>query len=632
LRWLAPALLGLALVRVAAAASGAPLVPGTATDGPIALAVDARDAARHVVHVTMSFPVEPGPLTLYYPQWIPGEHSPSGPLANVVGLRVLAGKKPIHWRRDPIAMFAIHCDVPAGARTVEVALDYLYVRGGTALASRVASSTGELVVLTWNQVLLYPAGKPASALTYAATLRLPAGWHYATALRTTRATPAGITFEPVTLEHLVDSPVLAGRHFRVVPLGAPGGIEHELDIAADNESELAISAEHVAELARLVDETGALFGTRHYRSYHFLLAIAETLPPGGLEHHESSNNQLHERGIVDDEAWPGVTTLFSHEFAHSWNGKFRRPAGLATHEYHTPMQGDLLWVYEGLTSYFGIVLAARSGMLTAEQARDALAVTAASLDRSAGRAWRPLGDTAVSVQTLGYAPGGYSNWRRSLDYYPEGMLLWFDVDVTIRRLTDGRKSLDDFCKLFFGGPGGPEVHPYAMADLTAALTAVAPSDWLSFLNARVWDVQPHPPLGGLENAGWHLTYDNKVNPAARRYESRSKDMDLTNSLGALVHEDGAVEDVLPGSPAGRAGLVPGMKIVAVGGVGWKARLLETALGLSPPRPIELLVENAERFTTLKVDGPFAPRYAHLQRKPGEPDRLSDILAPHARTR
>src|SRR5258708_33767484 len=149
-------------------------------------------------------------------------------------------------------------------------------------------------------------------------------------------------------------------------------------------------------------------------------------------------------GVHDLEA-----SLLPDEFVPSWNGKYKRPAGLATPNYQEPMHGDLLWVYEGLTDYLGNILAVRTGLRSPDQFRENLAYTAAMLDHRAGRTWRPLQDTATSVQSLFAAPPQWANCRRSADYYPEGYLIWLDVDALIRRQTNGQKSLNDCCPITF---------------------------------------------------------------------------------------------------------------------------------------------------------------------------------------
>jgi predicted metalloprotease with PDZ domain len=381
---------GIALLLCAAAARAA--------DGPrpVTLDVDAREAPLRIFHARLVIPAAPGPLTLVYPKWIPGEHGPTGPITDLAGLKFSAGGTPLAWRRDPVDMWALRCDVPAGADAVEVALDYLSP-GETAGFSSGASATSKLALLSWNQLLLYPQGRNTDDIVYAASLTLPAGWKYGTALPVAREAPGRIEFAPVPLTTLVDSPVLAGQHFRTVVL-AEGAPPHRIQIAADSAAALEMTPAHLAQFQALVAETGALFGARHYRHYDFLLTLSDHTAHFGLEHHESSDDRVAERSLVNDDKRKMLARLLPHEMTHSWNGKYRRPAGLATPTFQEPMKGELLWVYEGLTEYLGSVLTARSGLLTPEQYREALALTAATMDIQAGRSWRPRADTPGAGQ------------------------------------------------------------------------------------------------------------------------------------------------------------------------------------------------------------------------------------------
>ncbi|HEV2115648.1 MAG TPA: M61 family peptidase, partial [Terriglobales bacterium] len=424
-----------------------------AQNAPITLNVDAREAPRRIFHVRLSFPVSAGPLTLYYPKWLPGNHRPTGPIANLVGLHFSASGQVIPWNRDDVDMYAFHVNVPAGASTLEAGFDYVTPSHGPGRFDPV--STDQLMILNWNVVLLYPAGKPARDFTYNATLELPAGWKFGTALPVSSHSSSAVAFAPAPLNTLIDSPVLAGANYRAVPLPAPGSPPQELDIAADSAAVLEIPEESVADYTRLMAEAGALFGAHHYRDYHFLLTLSDVEPPNGLEHHESSDDRAPERTLIDPSLRKLMASLLPHEYAHSWNGKYRRPAGLATPDYQQPMKGELLWVYEGLTTYLGEVLAARSGLYTPAQFREQLALTAAQMDHRAGRLWRPLEDTAVAAQILYEAPREWTSWRRSADFYPESELTWLEADTIIRKQTNGRRSLDDFCRAFEGPPSGP---------------------------------------------------------------------------------------------------------------------------------------------------------------------------------
>jgi predicted metalloprotease with PDZ domain len=576
-------------------------------------------------------PAKPGPLTLYYPKWIPGEHMPDGPIVNLAGLKFFAGGKPLAWRRDLVDMFAFHLEVPESTDTIEVQLDYL-LAGVSAKYSSGASATGQLTVLSWNEVLLYPQGQPVNELTYEASLRLPEGWQFATALPVTKHSGANVEFAPVALNTLVDSPVLAGAYFRVIPLTRDEEPPHEIDIAADSEPALAMSAEDIEHYRRLVAETGALFGSRHYRDYHFLVSLSDDVTHFGLEHHESSDDRVPERTFLDEGLRLYEADLLPHEFVHSWNGKYRRPADLATPDYQQPMKDDLLWVYEGLTQYLGDILTARSGLLTPEQFREEMAYFAATLDYRVGREWRSLQDTADSAPFLYAAPDEWTAWRRSTDFYDEGALLWLEADTLIRQQTRGKHTLNDFCRSFFGGPGGtPALKTYTFDEVVAALNDVAPYDWKGFFAERLNSHAPHAPLGGIEQGGWRLTYSDESNSSQTASELAHRNLDLSFSLGLVLDEDGTVRDVIPGMSAAQAGLGPGMKIAAVRGRQWSIDLMREAIRgtKSRARPLELLVANGEYYKTYSLDYHGGIRYPHLERDPSRSDLLSEIIKPLA---
>ena len=600
-----------------------------ARDAAIRLEVDATDAPRRILHARLSIPAQPGPLTLVYPKWIPGDHGPTGPITDLAGLRLTAGGHPLEWRRDAEDMFAFHLDVPPSARSVEVALDSL-LPSETGNPADEPSTSARVLDLSWHQVLLYPTGATAGEITFAAKLRLPSGWHYATALTTARESSAGIEFQPVSLETLVDSPVMAGVHFRAIPLGGSAKPRHWLDLVGDSAAALDLKPEDQAHFSRLVAEAEALFGARHYRDYHFLLTLSDHVAHFGLEHHESSDNRAGERFLTDEDAFKIEACLLPHEMVHSWNGKYRRPAGLATPDYQTPMRGELLWVYEGLTEYLGMILTARSGLWTNSAFLEYLGWQAAALEATAGRRWRPLADTTIAAQLLYLARSEGAAWRRGVDFYSEGSLIWLEADVRIRQQTQNRRSLDDFCRRFCGGQDTPpRVVPYTLDDVLADLEAVAPSDWRAFFQQRVYAVAPHAPLGGIQGGGWRLAYTNRMSDLLRSREATDKGTDLTWSLGLSLKDSGAIADVIPGSPADAAGLGPAMKLLAVDGRRWSVDGLRTAIQTAKTNsaPIELLVENGEFFKTAKIEYHGGEKYPTLERDPAKPDLLSRILAP-----
>jgi predicted metalloprotease with PDZ domain len=593
--------------------------------------LDAREAPRHVLHAHMVLPAQPGPLTLLYPKWIPGEHGPTGPLNGVVNLRFRSQGRELEWRRDPLEMFAFKLEVPAGATTVEADLDYLPpAEEGNFTAG--PSVTQALAIFSWNNVVLYPQGRPTDELVYQASLRLPAGWTFATALPVADRGGEAVRFGPVSFTTLVDSPILAGSHLVKVPLATGEGPAHEIDIAADSAAAVELPAGFAAAYARLPEEAGALFGARHYRHYQWLLALSEHVAHFGLEHHESSDNRVLERALHDDGLRRGLAGLLSHEYVHSWNGKYRRPAGLATPDYQQPMIGELLWVYEGLTQYLGNLLAARSGLWTPEYYRERLALIAARLDHTAGRAWRPLADTAVSAQVLFGSPSQGRAARRGTDFYDESVLVWLEADAILRRQTGGRRSLDDFCRRFHGGQSGPPaVRPYTLDEIVSTLNDVAPFDWRTFFRDRIEKITPRAPLGGVEADGWRLVYDETPNQAYRDGEAQNERHDSSFSLGFVADKEGVLVDVIPGLPAAKAGLSPGMKLLSVNGRKWAPEAMRAALreAKTGTEPIELAAEDGESVRTYRADYHGGERYPHLERAAGKPDLLTEVLKPLA---
>jgi predicted metalloprotease with PDZ domain len=595
----------------------------------IRLQVDATDAPRRLFHVRMTMPAKPGPMTLLYPEWIPGEHSPSGPITDLVGLKIEANGQAIPWRRDSVNMFGFHITVPAGATALDIVFDFISAPEAPGFSSG-GSATTELAVLNWNQLILYPQGVPAEQLRYQANLRVPTSWRYGTALPIAHESGNEIEFQPAPLTTLVDSPVSAGAHYRTVDLGTEGGIAHYLHLAGDSDRSVEIPADQIAHYQKLVKETGALFGSRHYRSYHFLLTLSDHIASFGLEHHESSDDRIEERGIVDESPRKVEAGLLPHEFTHSWNGKYRRPAGLATSDYSQPMQGDLLWVYEGLTNYLGVILTPRSGLYTPEEFREDLARTSAVLDRQSGRTWRPLEDTAVAAQLLYFARDDYAEYRRSTDYYDEGTLIWLEADVLIRQLSNGAKSLNDFCRSFHGGPGGsPALKPYTFEDIVAALNSVQPYDWTKFLRSRLDSREPHAPLGGIENGGWKLAYDANRSKIWKAFEDDRKAVDMMYSLGLVVKEDGTIEDVAYGGPAQKAGVTPATKLIGVDNRQFTPTVLREAVQrtASGARGVELLIKSGEYYSTHRIDYQGGEKYPHLVRDASKPDILSKIIEP-----
>ena len=592
------------------------------------LQVDATDAPRNILHSVVTVPVGPGPLTLVYPKWIPGNHRPTGPIQNLTGLHIKAGARELDWQRDLEDMWAFHLQVPDGTRELQVSFDTLTYNGKSSAAS------SKVLDLLWNQVVLYPQDTATDRVDVAASIRLPEGWKFGTALTTASSSGNSAEFQPVSLTRLVDSPLIAGQWYRQIQLSAAGETPvHVIDMVAESEESLQMTDQDLASYKQLVAETGRLFGARHYEKYHFLWTLSDQTAHHGLEHHESSDNGTGEDVFSDKDSHDLEADLLPHEFVHSWNGKYRRPEGLATANYQKPMHGDLLWVYEGLTDYLGNILAARTGLRSPDQFRDNLAYTAAMLEHRAGRTWRPLQDTATSVQTLFSAPPQWANWRRSADYYPEGYLLWLDVDALIRRQTNGQKSLNDFCRAFYGGQSGPpQVVPYKFEDVVAALNQVASYDWAHFLRERLDSRSAHAPLGGIENGGWKLTYTSQKNITMAAAEKSGGSLDLSFSLGIIVSKEGEIRDVIPGSPAFAAGLGPGMRVIAVNGRKWSKDQMRSAMrsGVHGTQPLAILAENGDYVSAYTVDYHGGEQNPHLIRVDGQPDVLSEIVKPQTK--
>jgi len=595
---------------------------------PITLTLDATEAPRKIYHAELSIPADPGPFTLFYPKWIPGEHAPTGPVTDLAGLKISSGGRTLEWKRDSVEMFAFHIMVPPGATSVDVRLDFLSTPD-TGGFSSAASATSELAIISWNQMILYPQGKASDDVEVTAHLRLPQGWKFGTALPVAKTDANNIEFKTVSLTTLVDSPVLAGRHFRRIELSPGATPAHYLDVAADTDEALEAPAELIAKYRQLIKEAQALFGATHYREYHFLLAMSDQIAHFGLEHHESSDDQARLNFLTDTVTQTVGATLLPHEFVHSWNGKYRRPQGLATGDFEKPMKGDLLWVYEGLTQYLGWVLATRSGLVTPEQSRQTLALDAASLDNRAGREWRPLADTAVAAQLLYASRSDWEATRRSVDFYDEGALIWLEADTLIRRQTQGRKSLDDFVRAFHGGPSGPpQVKPYTFENLTEVLNSIAPYDWNKFFAERLNKTgTDRAPLGGVEAGGYRLTYTDKPSEAQRSREQILRNVNVAYSIGLHLTEEGSVVDVLPEMVAGKAGIGPGMKIVAVNGHQYSGDVLRGAIrDARSGGPLELLVQNGKSFTTYKLNYNDGERYPVFQRN-AQPALMDEILKP-----
>ena len=610
-----------------------PLPPPTpapqdvAFPGVLKLDVDATDTERRIFTVRETIPVATaGPTTLLYPAWIPGNHAPRGQIEKLAGLTIRAAGKVIPWTRDPVDVFAFRVDVPQGANALDIEFQYT---SPTAVDQGRIVVTPEMLNLQWFSVALYPAGYFTRRIPVDASARLPDGWKFATALDVANTT-AGVTrFKQVPFETLVDSPIFAGRYFRQIDLDPGAAAPVRMDIVADRPELLEATPDQIARHRELVQQAYKLYGSHHYDHYDFLVAFTDRMGGIGVEHHRSSEDGTIPGYFADWATTPAVRDLLPHEYTHSWNGKFRRPADLWTANYNTPMRGSLLWVYEGQTQYWGYVLASRSGLLSRQEALDALAATAAIYENRVGRQWRPVEDTTNDPIIASRRPAPWTSWQRSEDYYSEGQLIWLDADTLIRERSAGKRSLDDFAKVFFGAQDGSYTPlPYTFDDVVAALNKVEPYDWATFLHQRVDEVAVKPPLDGLARGGWRLVYSAEPTAYFKSAEARRRSVDLTYSIGVTLGRDGELTGVQWDGPAFKAGLTVGARILAVNGIAYDADLLKDGITAAKGGgPLSLIVRNGEHFRTVQIDYRGGLRYPRLERITGTPDRLSAIYAP-----
>lgn len=626
-----PSLAALPLLIVAllplSSAAQTPPPADTAYPGTLTLEVDATDLAHRVFHAKQRIPVQPGPLTLLYPQWLPGNHSPTGPINKLAGLTISGNGQRIVWTRDPLDVYAFKLVVPAGVSAIEVAFDYLSPTGGD--QGRIVMSQ-DMLSLQWNAVALYPAGHAADRIQIAPSLKLPAGWQSGTALEVEARDGDTLRYKPVSFDTLVDSPLFAGRYYQQIDLAPGAKVPVRLNVVADDPKYLETKPEQIAAHRRMVEQALRLFRSQHYDHYDFLFSLSDQIGGIGLEHHRSSENGLDPEYFTDwDKATVG-RDLLAHEYTHSWNGKFRRPADLSTPNFNVPMQDSLLWVYEGQTQYWGYVLTARARMWKEQTAREVLAVTVASYttDRP-GFAWRNVQDTTNDPIIGLRRPQPYRSQQLSEDYYAAGQLIWLAADAKLRELSGDKRSLDDFAAAFFGvDDGSYAVKTYTFDDVVATLDGIAKYDWAGFLRQRL-DANA-APLDGLAASGWKLVYTDKPSDYVKQTESARKVTDLNWSLGMIVsNKDASLSSVRWDGPAFNAGLAPGSTLLAVNGYAFEGERLKDAItaAKSKGQPIELVVKQGEVVKTVRIDYREGLKYPSLERIPGTPDRLTKILAP-----
>lgn len=600
-----------------------PAARDIAYPGTIRLAIDATDTQRGIYRVRETIPVAgPGPLTLLFPEWLPGNHAPRGPIQTIAGIKASANGQPVAWTRDPADVYAIHIDVPAGATAIDLEFQHL---SPTRSGEGRTTMTPDMLNLQWEKMSFYPAGYYVRNIPAVASVTLPAGWSAATSLDVASKAGDTITYQPVSYETLVDSPIFAGRHYRREQLSD----DVFLNIFADQRKDLEATPEQIDAHKRLAQQALKAFGAKHYDEYEFLLALTDELGGIGLEHLRSSEN-THPRTYFTE--WDGGSAgrdLLAHEMTHSWDGKYRRPADLFTPDYRTPMRNTLLWVYEGQTQFWGNVLSARSGIMPAEDVLGEFARAAAYYDTLPGRSWRPLVDTTHDPIINSRRPQANTSWQRSEDYYVEGMLIWLDVDSIIRERTNGRKSLDDFATAFFGvNPGETGQMTYTFDDIVTTLNAIAPYDWASYLDKRV-NQTGKAPLDWIERGGYRLVY--KDEPTAY-FKSREKDrefLDLTYTIGLTVGKSGTVSGVAWDSPLFNQGVTPGTEILAVNGRSYSGEVLKDAIkeAKGATDPITLMVKKGDVYRTVTLDYHDGLRYPALEKVAKGRSGLDNLLKP-----
>ena len=598
---------------------------------PIQITADLSDAPRKLYHAEVDIPVQPGPVSLTTPKWIPGNHRPTGPVDEISGVVFTANGKVLPWRRDDEDLYQFHVTVPAGVTTLHAHLDCVVI----------ARISQKLAVLEWEKLLLYPANTPVKEIPIQPSVKVPAGWGIGTALTPIDGYDAqhpkgGLThYAPTTVEQLEDSPVITGEYFHEFALAPEVTPKHYIDVVADRPEDSQLRPALLVELNNLVRETGAAYNSRHYNVYHFLLTLSDVAGGEGLEHGQSSDNGVGEKGFSDAAHQLAESDLLAHEFTHSWNGKYRRPFNLYQTDFAKMQEGSLLWVYEGMTQYMGNVLAARSGLKSQEQYRDLLAASAANLDNKPGREWRSTEDTAIAASILRGGNPAWANWKRGQDYYQEGELFWLDADTTIRKLTDNKKSLTDFLHIFLakGGNTGPLIVPYHRDELIADLNEVVKYDWAKFMQDRIDAINPRADLAGIEQGGYRLVYTDKPTRSSRTMAStggrRGGGIDVWYSIGIRVNGEGNISDVRWDGPADKAGLAPEEKIIAVNGNIFSADALRSAIkdGKGKSDPIHLILQGDMFVTNAEIDYHDGERYPSLVRVDGTPDYLDDITKP-----
>lgn len=588
--------------------------------GAVDLAIDATDVDHQVFDIRESIPVQrSGALTLLYPQWEVGSHAPSASAAQLAGLTMQVDGQPLDWKRDPLRPHAFRVVVPAGAKTIELRMQFLAPDAPALLRP-------DIVSLPWHRLLLYPAGWPVHAIPVRAAVTLPPGLELAGPLAVVRRDGDQVRLRTVALDALVDAPAYAARHRRAIALAQPDGKPVVLDIVADDARGLDVPEAELARLRTLVEQAGLVFGPAPFERYHALAILDDATAGGGIEHLEEGENFLPANFFSAPDQQLANADLLAHEYVHAWNGRYRMPADLWTRDYNTPAAGSLLWVYEGQTEFWGRVLAARTGARTVQQTLDRLAIDAALVARRPARTWKSLADSTIDPLYMVGQSIAWRDWQRREDYYPEGVLLWLDVEARLRELSAGRVGLDDFAHRFFatGGRAGPAL--YTQNDVVRALDALAPQDWQAFLDRHLESHRDEDAMAGLARAGWRLVYRAAPSAGWRQEEAVWDVRDLSYSIGLQVRSSGALRAVAWDGPAFKAGLAPGTKIVTVNGAPFTPERIEDAVAHAADVPVvlEVVTKGPKRSVTLAYGGTL--RYPFIEPVDGAPDRLTPLLA------
>jgi predicted metalloprotease with PDZ domain len=591
---------------------------------PIRITADLTEAPRKLYHAEIDLPVKAGPNSFTTPEWIPGNHRPTGPVEDITGVVFTADGKVLPWRRDDEDLYEYHVDVPKGVTNLHAHLDCIVT----------ARADDKIAVLEWEKLLLYPSHIPVRDIAVQPSVIVPAGWGIGTALVPTgaydpNAKVGGTTqFQPTTVEQLQDSPVIAGEYFHEFALAPDISPKHFIDVVSDEPKDSNLRPDLLAEISNLVREADSAYASHHYNAYHFLLTLSDIAGGEGLEHGQSSDNGVGEKGFESQRGQLADADLLAHEFTHSWNGKYRRPYNLYQDDFHKMQQGSLLWVYEGMTQYLGNVLAARSGLKSQAAYRDLLAYSAAQLDYKSGREWRPTEDTAIAASILRSNGPAWSNWRRGQDYYQEGELLWLDADTKIRELTDDKKSLTDFLHIFLGKGGntGPLIVTYTRAELIKDLNEVVKYDWAAFLHERVDLINVHADLDGITRGGYKLIYQDHPSESIAGMMNRGGRRggggpNVWYSLGLQIAGDGTIYDVRWGSLADKAKLAPGQKLIALNGKVFSGQELEEAITAAKTGtdPLHFLMQSQEYITPVTIDYHDGMKYPVMVRVEGTKD-------------